>query len=99
MADETCSLDIWYFIWGFKLEIRYKKQAVKYIETLDSVTKKRIKVGIEGLTRIPPTGDIKKLQGMEDSMRLRVGGYRVIYRIVGNTIVIDRVDSRGGIYK
>lgn len=82
------------------MDIEYKKSAVKYIEALDSSTKKRIKKGIEGLLKNPPEGDIKRMQGLNDgSLRLRVGGYRIIYRTNGNKIVVDKVDSRGGIYK
>lgn len=56
------------------------KKAAKYISTLDKPTKQRIKVGIEGLTEIPPKGDIKTLQGYSDNRkRLRIGKYRIIY--------------------
>ena len=40
-------------------------------------TKQRIRSGIEGLLKVPPEGDIKKLKGMNDgSMRLRIARYR-----------------------
>ena len=82
------------------MRIEYKKKAAKYIEALDRPTKQRIKAGILGLLVTPPQGDIKLLQGTnDDSFRLRIGGYRVIYRVDGNTIVIDKVDSRGDVYK
>ena len=56
------------------IEIKYKKNAVKYIESLDRNTKQRIRSGIEGLLKVPPEGDIKKLKGMNDgSIRLRIG--------------------------
>ena len=80
--------------------IVYRKQAVKYINSLDSQTKQRIKDGILGLTCHPPQGDIKLLRGIRDgSRRLRVGGYRIIYRVEKDEITIDKIDSRGGIYK
>ena len=82
------------------MRIEYKKKAVKYIEALDRPTKQRIRVAILGLTAMPPQGDIKPLQGTNDeSFRLRVGGYRVIYRMERDTIIIDKVDSRGDVYK
>ncbi len=82
------------------MQIKYKKKAAKYIESLDVPTKRRIRDGIEGLTKIAPEGDIKALQGVQDgSLRLRIGGYRVIFRIVDNDLLIDKVDSRGGIYQ
>ncbi len=82
------------------MRIEYKKQAVKYIESLDVTTKRRIRKGIEGLTKNPPEGDIKPIQGMNDgSLRLRIGGYRVIFRLGEDVLLIDKVDSRGGVYK
>ena len=52
------------------------------------------------MAEVPPSGDIKTLQGMNDgSRRLRIGGYRVIYRQEGETIIIDKIDVRGGVYK
>ena len=82
------------------MRIEYRKKAAKYIEALDRPTKQRIRDGILGLTETPPDGDIKPLQGTGDgSLRLRVGGYRIIYRIEADTVVIDKVDSRGDVYK
>ena len=43
------------------MEIEYSKKAVKFINSMDTVTKKRIKAGIEGLIKEPPQGDIKRL--------------------------------------
>ena len=46
------------------------------------------------------SGDIKPLRGTNgESLRLRIGGYRVIYRVENDTIIIDKVDSRGDVYK
>ena len=44
--------------------------------------------------------DIKKLEGRE-GFRLRIGGYRAIYRRLNDVMVIDviNVGSRGDIYK
>ena len=86
------------------MEIRYSKAAAKYLESLDKPTKQRIKAGILGLTQKPPQGDIKRLQGCSDKrLRLRVGGYRVIYRYdrEGNLDILQilNIDARGGIYK
>lgn len=84
--------------------IEYSKKAAKYIEKLDRPTKQRIKAGIEGLTKEPPEGDIKLLQGYTDGRkRLRIGKYRIIYNYLPNgeieILYIINVDSRGDIYK
>lgn len=86
------------------MQIEYSRKAAKYISALDRTTKKRIKVGIEGLTESPPKGDIKTLQGYSDGRkRLRVGKYRIIYNYSNDgkieILYIMNVDSRGDIYK
>jgi len=87
------------------MKITYSKQATKFITSRDRSTKQRIKRGIEGLTKTPPTGDIKQLQGYTmKTYRLRVGKYRIIYRYDTDTneqriLFISDIDSRGDIYK
>lgn len=85
------------------LEIIYSKSAVKSIKIMDKNIKQRIKDGIEGLTEVPPEGDIKQLQGINPiTYRLRVGKYRVIYEYIGDEkeiLFIKNIGSRGDIYK
>lgn len=86
------------------MKIEYSKRAAKYIEKLDRPTKQRIKAGIEGLTKEPPEGDIRLLQGYADGRkRLRVGKYRIVYNYLPDGVIevlyIINVDSRGDIYK
>lgn len=86
------------------MNIMYSKAAVKSIESMDKATKQRIKSGILGLTKNPPEGDIKPLQGYHDGrQRLRVGKYRVIFRFMLESeieiLYIMDIGSRGDIYK
>ena len=86
------------------MEIRYSKAAQKAINAMDRATKQRIRAGILGLTKKPPQGDIKPMQGYHDGrQRLRVGKYRVIYRYdIDGTVevlLIMDIGSRGDIYK
>jgi mRNA interferase RelE/StbE len=53
----------------------------------------------EAVDELPYSGDIKKLQGQQHAYRLRVGGYRVIYRFVDGEVFIDGVLPRGSAYK
>lgn len=86
------------------MEIRYSKAAVKAINSMNKAAKDRIRAGILGLTQKPPQGDIKPLQGYHDGrLRLRIGGYRIIYKYgLENQLeilhIID-IGSRGDIYK
>lgn len=75
-------------------DIRYSKQALKFLKKQDMLTRKRIVNAIDHL----PAGDVKKLQG-EDSYRLRVGDYRIIFSKDGRILYIIRIDNRGQVYK
>ena len=77
------------------LKIEYSKKTVKYINSVDKTTKKRLKEAIEKI----PLGDIKKLQGIENGYRLRVGDLRVLFSIEDDTIYIDNIIPRGQAYK
>ena len=46
-----------------------------------------------------PAGDVKKLQGIKDDYRLRVGDLRVIFSVINDTIIIKDVLPRGQVYK
>ena len=64
----------------------------------------RIRDAIDGLTQTPPRGDIKPMEGKPSGRyRLRVGGYRVVYRYdndgVMTVLFILDVGPRGDIYK
>lgn len=50
------------------MDIRYSKQAEKFLKKQDAATRKRIRSAIQAL----PSGDVKKLQG-RNGYRLRVG--------------------------
>ncbi len=81
------------------MKIIYKKPAVKFLKSIDKKLSGRILKGIEGLTKEPPEGDIRPLQGKGNELRLRVGKYRIIYQYEDNSLVILDIDSRGDIYK
>ncbi|NYB74622.1 type II toxin-antitoxin system RelE/ParE family toxin [Sedimentibacter hydroxybenzoicus DSM 7310] len=81
------------------MNIIYKKSAIKFLKNADRKLAHRIIDGISGLTKEPPEGDIKPMQGRKDELRLRIGKYRIIYKYDKNTLEIIDVDSRGDIYK
>ncbi|HIZ40653.1 MAG TPA: type II toxin-antitoxin system RelE/ParE family toxin [Candidatus Anaerobutyricum stercoris] len=78
-----------------KLQIEYSKKSVKYINSADKPTKKRLKEAIEKI----PFGDIKKLQGAGEGYRLRVGDLRVLFTMEDDKIYIDNIIPRGQAYK
>ena len=86
------------------MDIRYSKDALKYLSRLDKKSVDRIREAIAGLTQAPPVGDIKTLQGYNDGRkRLRIGSWRVIYKYgkeneIEILLVID-IGNRGDVYK
>lgn len=77
------------------MQIEYKKKAVKYINSCDRATKQRLKIAIEKLT----LGDVKKLAGLENDFRLRVGDLRILFSIDEDIIIINDILPRGQAYK
>jgi mRNA interferase RelE/StbE len=45
------------------------------------------------------SGDIKKLKGSRNQYRLRVGNYRVLFELEGDTITVYALGHRKDIYK
>lgn len=86
------------------MEIRYSKEALKFLAKLDKKAVSRIRYAIEGLIKNPPEGDIKLMRGYSDNRkRLRVGSWRIIYRVDQDNnaeilLIID-IGNRGDIYK
>lgn len=87
-----------------EFQIRYSKDALKFLAKLDKKSVSRIREAISWLTATPPAGDIKIMQGYSDGRkRLRVGSWRIIYKQVSEEVfeiiyVID-IGNRGDIYK
>jgi len=46
-----------------------------------------------------PHGDIKSLQNMPEAFRLRVGDFRILFDIIDNVIVVNKILPRGSAYK
>lgn len=76
--------------------ISYSKQAIKAVNAMDRPTKLRIKNAVEKL----PDGDVKPLKGTKDSLRLRVGNWRILFSYMSqDEIIIEKIAPRGEIYK
>ena len=78
------------------MDITLSKRAAKTLEALDKPTQERIAAGIRGI----PAGDIKPLKGTENTHRLRIGSWRILFSYLGNDgILIEKIAPRGEIYK
>lgn len=87
-----------------QIQIQYSRDSLKFLSKLDKKSVERIRAAINGLTHTPPVGDIKVLQGSKDDrFRLRVGGWRVIYKYGSDgeikILLVLEIGNRGDIYK
>lgn len=82
--------------------IEYSKDAFKALSRMPTNTRRLIIDKLKELAVDPyaVNNNVKKLEGRE-GYRLRVGSWRVIYGIDGETIVLHvvAIGSRGGIYQ
>lgn len=82
-------------------DIIFSKQAKKFIEKQDKVTKKRLRNAILELSENPyKAREVKKLKG-DSAYRKRVGDFRIVFDIVDQKLRINvlKVDNRGEAYK
>jgi len=82
-------------------KVVYKKKALKAIKKMPRKIAGQFFHAFDRLAENNEEGlDVKKLSGRE-GRRLRIGGYRAIYTIDGEQLIILIVDAgpRGGIYK
>jgi mRNA interferase RelE/StbE len=78
--------------------IVFSPTARKQFLNLDKQVQIRIKTGIQKLAIVPPQGDISKLKGREDQYRLRIGDWRIIFRLT-DIVEIITILPRGQAYK
>lgn len=82
-----------------KYQLLYTKKAIKDIEKLDTVVKKRIKIALENLTRDPVTVSKRLVNSKIGNYRFRVGDWRIVFDLEGNNIIVLRVGHRREIYR
>src|SRR5687768_7509060 len=81
--------------------LRITERAERDLKQLPARDQARVRAALDGLTTRPPTGDIRKLQGVQDEWRLRVGDWRVRFRLSvdGRSVDVLRVLPRGRAYR
>jgi len=79
------------------MEVLLHATAAKYLERLNEPAKSRIRAALKLLEKEPPEGDIKRLAD-RNMFRLRVGNYRILFKIEEN-IRVHRIAPRGQAYK
>ncbi len=84
-----------------KYSIYYEKQVLKFLSKLEQRVAKRILDKIDLLKENPVPHNSKRLANVKEKVfRIRVGTYRVLYRIEGGTlIIVFLIDKRSKVYK
>ena len=79
------------------LSKRARRQVLKLPPGVD----RRIEDAIDSLAEAPRPEGAKKLQGVDDLYRLRVGSFRIIYQIQDRKLVvlIVKVGNRRDVYR
>ncbi len=81
------------------MRISASDQVASWLTALPPQTKHRVRLALRGLAK--GKGDVKGLQGpLEGFNRLRIGGFRVIYRqISGKEILLEYANTRDAVYE
>ena len=82
-------------------QIRVSPVALKYLKSLSPSLKKRIDDKILALAKNPRPAGAKTLKGMKGLLRVRVGDYRIIYKVEYERllILIIKIGHRGDVYR
>lgn len=81
------------------MRIEIRKSAIKDLQKINEPFKNKLHEKIISLKNFPDVSNIKKLTNFEPAYRLRVGDYRVLFDVVGETIFIGRVLHRQESYE
>ena len=73
----------------------YSNQADDFLNKQPVTKSERIKKAIHAL----PFGDVRKLKGIKNGYRLRIGNVRVLFEKNGKQIHVIKIDNRGDVYK
>ncbi|HUO17340.1 MAG TPA: type II toxin-antitoxin system RelE/ParE family toxin [Verrucomicrobiae bacterium] len=84
-----------------RYSLEFTESAVKELRNLDRQTQRRVTEKITALCENPFPPGVKKLKAEVDHLRIRVGDYRVVYRIDGARIVVVtvRIGHRKHVYR
>jgi mRNA interferase RelE/StbE len=80
--------------------VRLRRSAEKELEALDGRTRARILRNITALSDEPRPPGVKRLTGVDNLWRIRVGDYRIVYEIrdAELTVHVVRVAHRSKVY-
>lgn len=84
-----------------RYRVEFDDEAAKQLRKLDKSARSRILLAIDKLETNPRPDGVKKLKGHENRWRIRVGDWRVVYRIEDGllVVIVVAVGQRDKVYK
>lgn len=81
--------------------VEVKSSAQKEISRLPGDTRRRVLLAMAGLAGDPRPAGARKIVGADDTYRIRVGDYRVVYQVADRVLLvfIIRVAHRKDVYR
>ncbi len=81
--------------------IEFAPAAKRQFDRLPRDVKDRIAPHIDALAGVPRSHGVRKLSGTKDQYRIRVGGYRVVYQVRDEEllVLVVRVADRKDAYR
>ena len=81
--------------------IELSPAARRNLKSIPKAVLKRVDAKILSLAKNPRPPDVKALRGRGDFLRVRVGGYRIIYRVEDDRLVVlvVRIGHRREVYR
>ncbi|MFQ6120074.1 MAG: type II toxin-antitoxin system RelE/ParE family toxin, partial [Methanosarcinales archaeon] len=70
------------------MRVEFGSKAFKFLSKMDEVNKKKVFNKIKKLEENPFPKGFKKLKGEKDAFRIKVGAFRILYKIIKEDKVI-----------
>ena len=82
------------------MRIKYRKEAARKLKAMQPKQSRAIRGSLEKLAENPSRADLdaRPLTG-RTGYRLRVGEWRVVYRVTDDALLVERIAPRGKVYK
>jgi len=78
--------------------VEWSEDAARDLDRLELLLQRRIFKKVNEFADLGSFHGVKRMSGYDSLYRLRVGDYRVIFEMVGNSVVVLKVGHRGKIY-
>ena len=75
------------------------KRAAKFLGHLPEAGRHRIMARLCSLVSDPYPLGHRKIQGRDDTYRVRVGSWRIVYVVSETTVFVSRIDHRKDVYR